>query len=114
LASISKPLIVRVAVLSPLRRSFDYLLPDELAKSPPQPGCRVSVPFGRRTVIGLVIELAESSDFDLDKLKPVDAIVDADPLLPKSLFKLFNWAANYYHHPIGDALFTALPVLLRT
>ena len=29
------------------------------------------------------------------------------------LFKLFIWAANYYQHPIGEALFTALPSLLR-
>ncbi len=23
------------------------------------------------------------------------------------------WAAEYYHHPIGDVLFHALPVMLR-
>ena len=113
LASPQKPRIVRVAVLSPLRRSFDYMLPEQLAEAPPRRGCRVSVPFGKRKIIGLVIELTDSSDFAFDKLKPIDAIVDTSPLLPESLFKLFIWAANYYHHPIGDALFTTLPVLLR-
>ncbi|MDG1819285.1 MAG: primosomal protein N' [Porticoccaceae bacterium] len=110
----SKPLIIRVAIPSPLRRSFDYLVPDSLAESPPQRGCRVSVPFGKREVVGLVIECTDSSDFALEKLKPISAIIDSQPLLPESLFKLFIWAANYYQHPIGDALFSTLPVLLRS
>ena len=112
-SSSAKPLIVRVAVLSPLRRTFDYLVTDEFAAAPPQRGCRVRVPFGKREVIGLVIEQTHKSDFAIEKLKPVLAVIDAEPLLPESLFKLFIWAANYYHHPIGDALFTALPVRLR-
>jgi len=110
----SKPLIIRVAIPSPLRRSFDYLVPDSFAESPPQRGCRVRVPFGKREVVGLVIESTDSSDFALEKLKPISAIIDRQPLLPESLFKLFIWAANYYQHPIGDALFSTLPVLLRS
>ena len=110
----SKPLIIRVAIPSPLRRSFDYLIPDSFAESPPQRGCRVRVPFGKREVVGLVIESTDSSDFALEKLKPISAIIDRQPLLPESLFKLFIWAANYYQHPIGDALFSTLPVLLRS
>jgi primosomal protein N' (replication factor Y) len=109
-----KPLIIRVAVPSPLRRTFDYLVPDSLASSPPQRGCRVAVPFGKREVIGLVIDCPQSTDFAVEKLKPVTAIIDRQPLLPESLFKLFIWAANYYQHPIGDALFSTLPVLLRS
>jgi primosomal protein N' (replication factor Y) len=109
-----KPLIIRVAVPSPLRRTFDYLVPDSLASSAPQRGCRVAVPFGKREVIGLVIECPQSSDFALEKLKPISAVIDPQPLLPESLFKLFIWAANYYQHPIGDALFSTLPVLLRS
>jgi primosomal protein N' (replication factor Y) (superfamily II helicase) len=110
----SKPLIIRVAVPSPLRRTFDYLLPGSLLSAAPQRGCRVAVPFGKREVIGLVIECTDSSDFAIEKLKPVSAVIDQQPLLPESLFKLFIWAANYYQHPIGDALFSTLPVLLRS
>jgi primosomal protein N' (replication factor Y) len=29
------------------------------------------------------------------------------------LFRLFIWASRYYQHPIGDALFSTLPTLLR-
>ena len=110
----SKPYIIRVAVPSPLRRTFDYLVPDHLTDAPPQRGCRVAVPFGKREVVGLVIECTDSSDFAIEKLKPITAIIDQQALLPESLFKLFIWAANYYQHPIGDALFSTLPVLLRS
>jgi primosomal protein N' (replication factor Y) len=110
----TKPLIIRVAVPSPLRRTFDYLVPDSLLPAAPKRGCRVAVPFGKTKVIGLVVECADSSNFAIEKLKPISAVIDQQPLLPESLFKLFIWAANYYQHPIGDALFSTLPVLLRS
>ena len=123
----SKPTIIRVAVPSPLRRTFDYTLPqesgsectndkrnkDECNKGIPHVGSRVAVHFGRRKVIGLVTEIATESDFPIEKLKPISAVIDSKPLLPTNLFNLFIWAAHYYQHPIGEALFTALPVLLR-
>jgi primosomal protein N' (replication factor Y) len=109
----SMPSIIRVAVPSPLRRTFDYLLPENLQAAPLLRGCRVAVPFGKREVIGLVIECREKSTIAAEKLKPINAVIDRQPLLPESLFELFIWAANYYQHPIGDALFSTLPVLLR-
>lgn len=111
------PVIVRVAVPSPLRRLFDYLVPAEMVTDAPpsalQPGCRVRVTFGRREVTGLIIECANTSTFALKKLKPVSQLIDVEPLLPASLFRLFIWASRYYQHPIGDALFSTLPTLLR-
>ena len=71
------------------------------------------VPFGRREVAGLVVEHITTSDLSLDQLKPVNRLLDSGPLLPTKLLTLFSWAANYYQHPIGDALFGMLPVLLR-
>ena len=111
------PVIVRVAVPSPLRRLFDYLVPAEMVTDAPpsalQPGCRVKVTFGRREVTGLIIECADTSTLALEKLKPVTQLIDVEPLLPASLFRLFIWASRYYQHPIGDALFSTLPTLLR-
>ncbi len=103
--------IYRVAVPSPLRRLFDYLPP--AGGGAPLPGCRVRVPFGNRQVIGLVIETATNSDLDGDKLKAISAVIDARPLVPDSLWKLYLWACDYYQHPTGDALSGILPVLLR-
>jgi len=104
--------ILRVAVPSPLRRLFDYLPPKESAAAP-EPGMRVRVPFGRRRVVGLVTEVTDQTDIPAEKLKPADALLDSQPLLPADLMSLLEWAAAYYHHAPGDVFAAALPVLLR-
>jgi primosomal protein N' (replication factor Y) len=111
------PIILRVAVPSPLRRTFDYIFPEKLKTKLegdlPVVGSRVTVEFGRRTLVALIIEVTDRSDIALEKLKPVNDILDLSPILSPDLLKLFSWAANYYQYPIGEALFTALPALLR-
>jgi len=103
--------IVRVAVPSPLARHFDYL--PKNGEPLPATGTRVWVPFGRREVIGVVLGTAAESEVPVHKLKPIRAVLDAEPLLPSTLLELLGWAAGYYHYPIGEVLSTALPVLLR-
>jgi primosomal protein N' (replication factor Y) len=104
-------LVLQVAVPSPLARHFDYLLPKGVAV--PAPGTRVRVPFGKRDVVGVVLGQASSSDVPHEKLKPIRSVLDDAPLLPATLLELLSWAASYYHHPIGEVMQTALPVLLR-
>lgn len=106
------PTICRVAVPSPLRRLFDYLLPPE-GSFRPQPGCRVAVPFGRREVIGVVVEVTEGTTYEPGKLKAVTAVIDQQPLVSPALWQVYRWACDYYHHPVGDALTGILPARLR-
>ena len=101
--------IVRVALDTPLRRLFDYLAGD----LPVAVGCRVRVPFGRQQLVGLVVELAGQSELPADKLRPISALLDEQPLLDAGLLNLLGWAAGYYHHPLGTVLAAALPRLLR-
>jgi primosomal protein N' (replication factor Y) len=105
------PRVAHVAVPSPLARHFDYLVP--VAGSDPVPGARVRVPFGRRETVGIVLAVDSSSDLPRERLKPVGEVIDAEALLPPTLMELLVWAAAYYHHPIGDVVQSALPVLLR-
>lgn len=105
--------ILRLALPSPLRRLFDYLAPAGVARSTLQPGMRLRVPFGRREMIGVLVEVVDHSDVPADKLKPAIAVLDAEPPLPPALFKLCLWTAQYYQHSLGDTLSWALPVLLR-
>ncbi len=105
--------ILRLALPSPLRRLFDYLAPAGVARSALQPGMRLRVPFGRREMIGVLVEVVDHSDVPADKLKPAIAVLDAEPPLPPALFKLCLWTAQYYQHSLGDTLSWALPVLLR-
>jgi primosomal protein N' (replication factor Y) len=111
------PIILRIAVPSPLRRTFDYKLPDNLCfkveNHKPLPGMRVKVEFGRRLLIGLIVDIPLTSEIAIDKLKDITEIIDSKPIVPQALFDLFIWASNYYQHPLGESLFTALPSLLR-
>ncbi|WP_268799196.1 primosomal protein N' [Pseudomonas huanghezhanensis] len=105
--------ILRLALPSPLRRLFDYLAPAGVAGSDLQPGMRVRVPFGRREMIGILVEVADQSDVPADKLRHAIAVLDGEAPLPPALFKLCLWTAQYYQHSLGDTLSWALPVLLR-
>ena len=58
----SRPVILRIALDTPLRRVFDYLPPAIESDSTLCPGVRVRVPFGRRQVIGILMEVARNLD----------------------------------------------------
>ena len=103
--------IAQVGIDTPLRKTFDYKIPAELSHV--RPGMRVQVPFGRRNVIGLVVHLSEASQVSAHQLKFLQTILDTSPLLDQQSLMLIAWAANYYQFPIGTALFSALPPLLR-
>ena len=105
--------ILRLALPSPLRRLFDYLPPATPLDVIWQPGMRLRVPFGRREIIGVLIEVTGRSEVPADKLKPASALLDLHSPMPPALFKLCLWTAQYYQHSLGDTLSWALPILLR-
>lgn len=105
--------ILRLALPSPLRRLFDYLPPVGIAVSSLKPGMRLRVPFGRREIVGVLVEIVDHSDVPPAKLKPALEALDSQPPLPPELFKLCLWTAQYYQHSLGDTFSWALPVLLR-
>lgn len=107
------PPILRLALPSPLRSLFDYRPPTGVPYSALQPGVRLRVPFGRREVVGVLIEVASHSEVPQAKLKPALELLDSTPPLPPALFKLCLWTAQYYQHSLGDTFSWALPVLLR-
>jgi len=109
-------LILRVALDTPLRRVFDYLPPTQPGAGvefAPRPGVRVRVPFGRRQLIGILIGTADDSRIPVEKLKPIVEIIDQEPVFDHVTFELLRWAADYYHHPIGEVFAAALPASLR-
>jgi primosomal protein N' (replication factor Y) len=73
----------------------------------------VSVPFGNRKMIGIVVALRDNSDLPEAQLKRVAEVLDSESLYPPSLWRILNWAASYYHSPKGEVLSHAIPVLLR-
>jgi primosomal protein N' (replication factor Y) (superfamily II helicase) len=110
-------LILQIALDTPLRRVFDYLPPaDDALHSPPleiEPGMRVRVPFGRRQLIGVLVGTTRDSSVPAAKLKRALAILDRRPVFDPITFDLLRWAAEYYHHPIGEVMAAALPSSIR-
>ncbi|WP_321532833.1 primosomal protein N' [uncultured Desulfuromonas sp.] len=106
-----------VAVLAPLPRTLSYRLPDKDGERV-APGIRVKVPLGRRSAVGVVVELktfaVEDEAAQRERLKPIDAVLDDMPLLPERLLKFIDRASRYYVHPLGLALKTALPAGLSS
>ena len=104
--------IIRVAVPSPLRRLFDYLPPIKNSADL-VPGIRVQVPFGRKQIVAMIVEVGDTSELPIAQLKRVNKVIDQAPLFTSSLWHLLLWAADYYQYPIGEVLSQALPLLLR-
>merc|ERR1711964_321729 len=76
------------------------------------PGQRVKVPFGRQTLTGLVVKTGVTPP-DGITLKPILEVLEPWLALPTATFQLLSWASDYYQHPLGECLFTALPPALR-
>lgn len=110
----TEPLILCVAIATPLRRLFDYLPADKSEISKLQPGVRVAVPFGRRKdTIGMIVSHKTQSEHPAHKLKKIHHVIDEQPIIDAKHILLLNWASGYYHYPIGEVIFSALPGLLR-
>jgi primosomal protein N' (replication factor Y) len=108
-------MILQIALDTPLRRVFDYLPPAQRPSTQelPRPGVRVSVPFGRQRLIGILVGMVSESTLPLAKLKAAHEYLDERPVFDPVTFELLRWAADYYHHPIGEVYAAALPVSLR-
>lgn len=104
--------LVPVALPVPLRRHFDYQVPEELADRL-RAGMRVEVPFGRRRLVGLLLDSPRHrADAGLD-YKPLGSLLDEAPVAPPDWLRLVRWAAEYYQHPVGEVVAAALPAPLR-
>jgi len=106
------PSFLRVAVPVPLRRLFDYL-PPAGAQAHICAGMRVRVPFAGRTLVGMVVDRVAQTDVPAKRIKAAEQVLDTEPLLSADQLALLQWAADYYHHPLGEVVATALPKMLR-
>jgi primosomal protein N' (replication factor Y) (superfamily II helicase) len=105
--------ILQVAIDTPLRQVFDYLPPPGRTQHLPPLGVRVAVPFGRQRLIGILVGMVAESAVPASKLRSALEFLDESPVYDPVTFDLLRWAADYYHHPIGEVFAAALPVSLR-
>jgi primosomal protein N' (replication factor Y) len=100
-----------VALAAPADRLFTYAIPrGEVVVA----GMRVLVPMGSsaagalRRQAGVVVAVNSKPRYS-GELRPIELVLDTEPVLRPELVELLRWAAAYYHAPIGDLLRAALP-----
>ncbi len=112
--------LLQIALPTPLYRLFDYLCPQNCLANIKNTstdtliGRRVQVPFGRQTLIGMILRYVDKdkSDIDSQKLKNILQIIDKKPIFNKTQLDFAKWLASYYHYPLGETLAVMLPSLL--
>ena len=97
---------VPVLLPLPLDGAFDYAIPVE-SEGEFAPGDVVEVPFGPRSVIGVVWDEPPAKRADPKRLKAIRRRLDAPPL-PPALLQLIKHVAETTLHPFGNALRLAL------
>ena len=85
---------------------FDYALPPEL-EGRVSAGCLVTVPFGKQTVQGVVLELV--SQPSVAETKPVLDLLDPLPVLTASQITLAHWMADHFLAPLAAMVDLMLP-----
>jgi primosomal protein N' (replication factor Y) len=104
--------LVEVLVAVPVPRFFSY---QWVAQVEPRFGMRVIVPWGNQRRVGLVYR-AQSVPLDAGlsgQVKPVAEVLDDGAYLDDHWRRLLEFAARYYHHPLGMIALEALPKALR-
>ncbi len=103
--------IVRVALDVPLSTLFDYTVAEGIAVAT---GLRVIVPFGRRQMVGVVMECVDTTDVSPERVKPVTQVLRDCAPLSAQLLDLLRFCSDYYRYPIGQTVLSALPTRLRS
>src|SRR3982074_2039049 len=101
------PPFCNVALPVPLRTTFTYAVPEAL-QGTVQPGSRVLVPFRKKSMVGVVVDLAESAP-DGTKIREITRVLDFVPALTPKLIELAQWIAGYYLAPAGEVFRAMLP-----
>jgi primosomal protein N' (replication factor Y) len=102
--------IIKVALDVPVTTLFDYRLGDATMDDV---GRRVVVPFGKKLVVGVIVEVVNASDIAPERLKRVLRVLRDSPRLENVDLALVRFASDYYHHPLGAAIMGTLPARLR-
>ncbi len=102
-----QPLRIDVALALPLISTYTYSVPEQL-QDMVAPGKRVLVPLGRRRVTGYILG-DQTSEIPNCRIRHILDILDDIPLFPESMIRFFRWMAEYYVHPLGEVIQTALP-----
>ncbi|SFG72387.1 replication restart DNA helicase PriA [Lachnospiraceae bacterium C7] len=92
-----------------LDKTFQYSLPEKL-QDRIEIGMQLEVPFGSRKITGYVIELTDTPEYDVSKIKPVIGLVEGAIPIESKLIALAYWIKRNFGGTFNQALKTVIPV----
>ncbi|MDE6233896.1 MAG: primosomal protein N', partial [Lachnospiraceae bacterium] len=94
-----------------LDKTFQYIIPDEL-KDSVYPGVQAEVPFGRgnRSIKCYVVEVTDTAEYDISKMKEIIRIVPDSIPIESQLIAVAAWIKENYGSTMNRALKTVIPV----
>ncbi len=101
-------MIVDVAVPVRVPGTFHYLVEDSIAETLKM-GAILEVPFGRSTLEAFVLGTQTTTNVPADKLKSIGPVIQIEPVFDENMLKFCRWVSEYYCHPLGEVLATAIP-----
>ena len=92
---------------------YTYNIPDAIwpitNRQSPITGCRVLVPLGKKSIIGIIYRKHEGELPANIKVRDVLQIVDEIPIVTTEQLKLWEWLSSYYMCTLGESMAAALP-----
>ena len=102
------PYFIDVILPLPLQKRFTYAI-SEAESNFLEEGMRVAVPFGKSKVYTAITAAIHQNPPQVYEAKPINQILDKNPLVTKHQLKFWAWIASYYMCAEGDVLKAALP-----
>lgn len=101
-------MIIDVAVPVRVPGTFHYLLKPE-QETEIQVGSVVEIPFKNRKTHGFVVGFPTQTTIDPKKLKEAETVLVSESLFDSGMLDFLKWVSEYYHHPLGEVIATAIP-----
>ena len=99
-----------IVINRPIEGPFTYSIPESL-KQDLELGSVVEVSFGNKVVIGYVVGFSDKCD--IERLKPINSIIDKSLTLSSEMLELTKWISKYYYSSWGEAISAAIPSVLK-
>ena len=92
---------------------YTYNIPEALLpianRQLPITGCRVLVPLGKKSIIGIIYRQHEGELPASVKVRDALQIIDETPIITAEQLKLWEWLSSYYMCTLGEVMAAALP-----
>ena len=103
---------VDVILPLPLPGLFTYSVPEGM-EGRVVFGKRLLVPLGRsKKYIGMAVNMHDEKP--AFEVKPIEQVLDENPVLLDRQYRLWSWISNYYMSPLGDVYNAAFPAGLKS